>query len=87
MEPVPWKGIHFSVLLFLGSPFWCLLDIIPIRNEVGKVVLVLLSYKDITDMYTPSRNASIYSLDTTNIMDMETNMDTEKVSHSQFLKT
>ena len=38
-----------------GVPFWCLLDIIPIQNEVGKVVLFLLSYKDISNTYTPSR--------------------------------
>ena len=38
-----------------GEPFWCLLDITPIRNEVGKVVLFLISYKDITSNYTPSR--------------------------------
>lgn len=38
-----------------GDPFWCLLDIIPIQNEVGKVVLFLLSYKDISNTYTPSR--------------------------------
>ena len=31
------------------------MDITPIRNEVGKVVLFLISYKDITSNYTPSR--------------------------------
>ena len=62
------------------SPFWCLLDIIPIHNEFGMVVLLLLSYKDITDMYTPSRNASIYSLENTKMdIDMEFDMDTEQV--------
>ena len=39
-----------------GEPFWCLLDITPIRNELGKVVLFLISYKDITSNYTPSRS-------------------------------
>ena len=34
--------------LFSGVSFWCLLDILPIRNEDGKVVLFLLSHKDIT---------------------------------------
>uniref|UniRef100_A0A8D0GUS0 Voltage-gated delayed rectifier potassium channel KCNH8 n=1 Tax=Sphenodon punctatus TaxID=8508 RepID=A0A8D0GUS0_SPHPU len=32
-----------------GSSFWCLLDIVPIKNEKGDVVLFLSSFKDITD--------------------------------------
>ena len=32
-----------------GFPFWCLLDIVPIKNEKGDVVLFLASFKDITD--------------------------------------
>ncbi|KAM4795791.1 voltage-gated inwardly rectifying potassium channel KCNH3 [Rhinophrynus dorsalis] len=32
-----------------GSPFWCLLDVVPIKNEKGDVVLFLVSYKDISD--------------------------------------
>ncbi|XP_067891831.1 potassium voltage-gated channel subfamily H member 8 [Heterodontus francisci] len=32
-----------------GAPFWCLLDIVPIKNEKGEVVLFLASHKDITD--------------------------------------
>uniref|UniRef100_G3P3C1 Voltage-gated delayed rectifier potassium channel KCNH4 n=1 Tax=Gasterosteus aculeatus aculeatus TaxID=481459 RepID=G3P3C1_GASAC len=32
-----------------GSKFWCLLDIVPIKNEKGEVVLFLVSHKDITD--------------------------------------
>ncbi|KAI8496616.1 Potassium voltage-gated channel sub H member 4 [Branchiostoma belcheri] len=31
-----------------GTPFWCLLDIVPIKNEKGEVVLFLASHKDIT---------------------------------------
>ncbi|KAG8452396.1 hypothetical protein GDO86_004264, partial [Hymenochirus boettgeri] len=31
-----------------GSSFWCLLDVVPIKNENGQVVLFLVSYKDIT---------------------------------------
>uniref|UniRef100_A0A1I8IVH9 PAC domain-containing protein n=1 Tax=Macrostomum lignano TaxID=282301 RepID=A0A1I8IVH9_9PLAT len=31
-----------------GSPFLCLLDIVPIKNEKGEVVLFLASHKDIT---------------------------------------
>uniref|UniRef100_A0A8C5M2C9 Voltage-gated inwardly rectifying potassium channel KCNH3 n=1 Tax=Leptobrachium leishanense TaxID=445787 RepID=A0A8C5M2C9_9ANUR len=32
-----------------GSTFWCLLDVVPIKNEKGDVVLFLVSHKDITD--------------------------------------
>ncbi|XP_053296403.1 LOW QUALITY PROTEIN: potassium voltage-gated channel subfamily H member 8 [Pleuronectes platessa] len=32
-----------------GSQFWCLLDIVPIKNEKGEVVLYLVSHKDISD--------------------------------------
>ncbi|AWP00762.1 putative potassium voltage-gated channel subfamily H member 8-like [Scophthalmus maximus] len=32
-----------------GSKFWCLLDIVPIKNEKSEVVLFLVSHKDITD--------------------------------------
>ncbi|NWI66623.1 KCNH4 protein, partial [Todus mexicanus] len=32
-----------------GAAFWCLLDIMPIKNEKGEVVLFLFSFKDITD--------------------------------------
>ncbi|XP_058260388.1 potassium voltage-gated channel subfamily H member 8 [Hemibagrus wyckioides] len=32
-----------------GGVFWCLLDIVPIKNEKGDVVLFLASFKDITD--------------------------------------
>ncbi|KAM4702040.1 voltage-gated inwardly rectifying potassium channel KCNH3 [Discoglossus pictus] len=35
-----------------GSPFWCLLDVVPIKNEKGEVVLFLVSHKDITDTKT-----------------------------------
>ncbi|XP_021096011.1 potassium voltage-gated channel subfamily H member 4 isoform X2 [Heterocephalus glaber] len=31
-----------------GSAFWCLLDMMPIKNEMGEVVLFLFSFKDIT---------------------------------------
>uniref|UniRef100_A0A673HNT9 Voltage-gated delayed rectifier potassium channel KCNH4 n=1 Tax=Sinocyclocheilus rhinocerous TaxID=307959 RepID=A0A673HNT9_9TELE len=33
----------------IGSVFWCLLDIVPIKNEKGDVVLFLASFKDVTD--------------------------------------
>uniref|UniRef100_A0A3B3TW03 Voltage-gated delayed rectifier potassium channel KCNH4 n=1 Tax=Poecilia latipinna TaxID=48699 RepID=A0A3B3TW03_9TELE len=32
-----------------GSKFWCLLDIVPIKNEKSEVVLFLVSHKDITE--------------------------------------
>uniref|UniRef100_W5M9H8 Voltage-gated delayed rectifier potassium channel KCNH4 n=1 Tax=Lepisosteus oculatus TaxID=7918 RepID=W5M9H8_LEPOC len=35
-----------------GAQFWCLLDIVPIKNEKGEVVLFLVSHKDITDNKT-----------------------------------
>jgi hypothetical protein len=34
---------------FTGSPFWCQLDIVPIKNEKRDVVLFLASHKDITN--------------------------------------
>lgn len=36
-------------VLSLGTPFWCLLDIVPIKNEKREVVLFLASHKDITN--------------------------------------
>ena len=36
-------------MIFAGqNPFWCLLDIVPIKNEKSDVVLFLASHKDIT---------------------------------------
>uniref|UniRef100_A0A3Q2Q6V0 Voltage-gated delayed rectifier potassium channel KCNH4 n=1 Tax=Fundulus heteroclitus TaxID=8078 RepID=A0A3Q2Q6V0_FUNHE len=32
-----------------GKAFWCLLDIVPIKNEKSEVVLFLVSHKDITE--------------------------------------
>ncbi|XP_068428147.1 potassium voltage-gated channel subfamily H member 8 [Clinocottus analis] len=32
-----------------GAQFWCLLDIVPIKNEKCEVVMFLVSHKDITD--------------------------------------
>ncbi|XP_029450541.1 potassium voltage-gated channel subfamily H member 3 [Rhinatrema bivittatum] len=39
-----------------GVPFWCLLDVVPIKNEKGEVVLFLVSHKDITE--TKSRSGA-----------------------------
>ncbi|KPP62605.1 hypothetical protein Z043_119201, partial [Scleropages formosus] len=46
--------LHISTALeekkeFKGTLFWCLLDIVPIKNEKGDVVLFLASFKDITE--------------------------------------
>lgn len=37
--------------LAAGMAFWCLLDIVPIKNEKGEMVLFLFSFKDITDTH------------------------------------
>lgn len=37
------------MLWILGTPFWCLLDVVPIKNEKREVVLFLASHKDITN--------------------------------------
>ena len=42
------------------TPFWCLLDIVPIKNEKSEVVLFLASHKDITT--THNQFAGINSL-------------------------
>ncbi|XP_056389310.1 potassium voltage-gated channel subfamily H member 8-like isoform X5 [Hyla sarda] len=38
----------YSAMCFSAS-FWCLLDIVPIKNEKGEVVLFLASHKDISN--------------------------------------
>lgn len=48
------SDIRFTLFFpssFPASPFWCLLDIVPIKNEKGEVVLFLLSFKDISDTH------------------------------------
>ncbi|MGH0158757.1 UNVERIFIED_CONTAM: hypothetical protein FKN15_055520 [Acipenser sinensis] len=49
-------------MLGAGTQFWCLLDIVPIKNEKSEVVLFLASHKDITD--TKKRLATGNSCDT-----------------------
>lgn len=44
----------FFVIKSPGNAFWCLLDIVPIKNEKGEVVLFLLSFKDLSDSYRKS---------------------------------
>ncbi|KAM3592794.1 uncharacterized protein V6R79_025282 [Siganus canaliculatus] len=41
-----------------GVAFWCLLDIVPIKNEKGEMVLFLFSFKDITDIHGRGHNNS-----------------------------
>ncbi|XP_035510745.1 potassium voltage-gated channel subfamily H member 4a [Morone saxatilis] len=41
-----------------GNSFWCLLDIVPIKNEKGEVVLFLLSFKDVSESYGKSHHFS-----------------------------
>lgn len=45
-------------LNFTGSPFWCLLDIVPIKNEKREVVLFLASFKDITNTKMAAMNTN-----------------------------
>lgn len=42
-------GGGLSLSLCPGLPFWCLLDVIPIKNEKGEVALFLVSHKDISE--------------------------------------
>ena len=35
-------------IMIPGDPFWCLVDLVPIKNEKHEVVLFLASHKDIT---------------------------------------
>ena len=46
--PFTRKIVNLLISVLTGSPFWCLLDIVPIKNEKGEVVLFLASHKDIT---------------------------------------
>lgn len=46
------SGAGLSLSLCPGLPFWCLLDVIPIKNEKGEVALFLVSHKDISDTKT-----------------------------------
>uniref|UniRef100_A0A8C6T068 Voltage-gated delayed rectifier potassium channel KCNH4 n=1 Tax=Neogobius melanostomus TaxID=47308 RepID=A0A8C6T068_9GOBI len=41
-----------------GAAFWCLLDIVPIKNEKGEMVLFLFSFKDITDTHGKGTTAA-----------------------------
>uniref|UniRef100_A0AAY5EVH3 Voltage-gated delayed rectifier potassium channel KCNH4 n=1 Tax=Electrophorus electricus TaxID=8005 RepID=A0AAY5EVH3_ELEEL len=41
-----------------GTSFWCLLDIVPIKNEKGEMVLFLFSFKDISDTYGKNHHSN-----------------------------
>lgn len=41
-------NIYVCNFTTIGTPFWCLLDIVPIQDEKHEVVLFLCSHKDIT---------------------------------------
>uniref|UniRef100_A0A663EZJ8 Voltage-gated inwardly rectifying potassium channel KCNH3 n=1 Tax=Aquila chrysaetos chrysaetos TaxID=223781 RepID=A0A663EZJ8_AQUCH len=45
-----------------GVPFWCLVDVVPIKNEKDEVALFLVSHKDITS--TKSRSGADSARDT-----------------------
>ncbi|XP_010563464.1 PREDICTED: potassium voltage-gated channel subfamily H member 3 [Haliaeetus leucocephalus] len=45
-----------------GVPFWCLVDVVPIKNEKDEVALFLVSHKDITS--TKSRSGADSTKDT-----------------------
>ncbi|XP_049674786.1 potassium voltage-gated channel subfamily H member 3 isoform X3 [Accipiter gentilis] len=45
-----------------GVPFWCLVDVVPIKNEKDEVALFLVSHKDITS--TKSRSGADSAKDT-----------------------
>ncbi len=49
VEKMNWLCVFAFVFFSPGTQFWCLLDIVPIKNEKGEVVLFLVSHKDITD--------------------------------------
>ncbi|KAL4616593.1 potassium voltage-gated channel subfamily H member 3-like [Arapaima gigas] len=57
-----------------GTQFWCLLDIVPIKNEKGEVVLFLVSHKDITDNKTKDSEEGPE-------VDEETGLEVHRVSH------
>lgn len=46
----------FVLCYVTGTSFWCLLDIVPIKNEKGEMVLFLFSFKDITDSHGKSHH-------------------------------
>ncbi|MEQ2267101.1 hypothetical protein XENORESO_001687 [Xenotaenia resolanae] len=46
----------YNCLILTGNQFWCLLDIVPIKNDKGEVVLFLLSFKDVSESYGKSHH-------------------------------
>ncbi|XP_045473209.1 potassium voltage-gated channel subfamily H member 8 isoform X2 [Harmonia axyridis] len=55
-----------------GTPFWCLLDVVPIKNEKREVVLFLASHKDITNTKMAEMSDSeLYDSDANGNLDPE----------------
>lgn len=48
----------YKLVSLSGTPFWCLLDIVPIKNEKREVVLFLASFKDITNTKMAAMNTN-----------------------------
>lgn len=67
IHEVVFKFTSFSSLPFslTGLPFWCLLDIVPIKNEKHEVVLFLASHKDVTrtEIDDYEENKEIFDID------------------------
>ena len=84
-------SINFSVANFCvislpsflagQNPFWCLLDIVPIKNEKSEVVLFLASHKDI------SATKIIQTKDTLMVPGFDSPDDDEDSTDDEFLKT
>ncbi|XP_029985864.1 potassium voltage-gated channel subfamily H member 8-like, partial [Sphaeramia orbicularis] len=60
-----------------GSKFWCLLDIVPIKNEKSEVVLFLVSHKDITE------NKNHFDHGDESETDEETGLEVHRISRPQ----
>ncbi|XP_065200831.1 potassium voltage-gated channel subfamily H member 8 isoform X3 [Planococcus citri] len=60
-----------------GPPFWCLLDIVPIKNEKREVVLFLASHKDITHTKLAELRTSCDEYEAGDYSDSNGNLDPE----------
>ncbi|XP_029613196.1 potassium voltage-gated channel subfamily H member 3 [Salmo trutta] len=61
-----------------GDQFWCQLDIVPIKNEKGEVVLFLVSHKDITETKKDQQNQGDHGQDSDT--DEETGLEVHKIT-------
>uniref|UniRef100_A0A3Q3VY31 Potassium voltage-gated channel, subfamily H (eag-related), member 3 n=1 Tax=Mola mola TaxID=94237 RepID=A0A3Q3VY31_MOLML len=64
-----------------GSKFWCLLDIVPIKNEKSEVVLFLVSHKDITENKDLDHDNQSDTVSLSLFPDEETGLEIHKVNH------